>query len=459
MKKLLSILGAAAIVTPSIATVVSCGIDTTTVETLVNGDRKFKIDDKEVGLEKVFATNSTLSVLGYQILEAISFTENKYQNPDLKEIQKAVLGKAGQALSLDRLSNLEEAEKPVEGVSIKGDKAEEFWKDYNSTKNSRFTKMDFDFGFDDTTKAIKGDEKWKPSKASIFTADKAKTLEAKITYKDNKVEKTDYKEGTNGGTKTLQDFINENFNFKNSDLQKDYGNKGIYTLDSDTAKKLYSEINSKGEESDKEMIKDISETEFVNIHTALNRTNEYLKHGIVMPGKFDSNFTSTAPSTIVRKGKDDENKEEWHKQHKITDNKFFATEDDKYLQSQISGGSGNDNRTFVYGESDSALEINFTFTIPGNEKKNIKDKNYNIKVNLNNMIVGYQLTGAIIGVKKDENKKITSQTAVYWYQPTFYQFTDHEMFRISTSKDKNGTRDVFKSMGGATINISESTQQ
>ncbi|QHX36279.1 hypothetical protein [Spiroplasma sp. BIUS-1] len=448
MKKLLSVLGTFAIVTPGISAVASCGISTSTVETLIDGNNKFKIGDDEVGLEKVFGTKSRLAILGYQILDALSFTEDKYQNKETLEKQKAVLGDNGQALSLDNVGKKNKTAN-IEFNDQTTPENGRFTDSYNSAMDSKFTKMDFQLGVD---KKIEKDGIWTANNATVFTADKAKTLEAEIKYdKDGKVSRIE-KSNTNSNS-NLKGYIDTKWegNLPQGDYEE-YKSEGLYTMDPTKAESLYDKLKADTSDQAKKLVDGLSKEMFKLLHTQLNNAKKSLEHGIVMPGKFDNNFNGSGDISL----NDYKEKET----AKITENKFFFTkEDKKSLQSQVVGGRDNENRTFVYGESDNdkPLEIEFTFTVPKDKKREIEEKNYKINVSLKNLIVGYQLNGAILekGKEASDKDKSRTDTAIYWYEPVFYQFTDKEMFRTNSSQKANdGTKDVFDKLSGATIKIS-----
>ncbi|WP_339020948.1 lipoprotein [Spiroplasma endosymbiont of Atherix ibis] len=442
MKKLFSILGAFAIVSTSISDVVSCSVATTSIETLVDGNNKFTIGGKKVEMEKVFGSKRVLTILGYQILDAISFTESKYQNHDKLEKQKNVLGAKGQALSLD---NLKKEDSNSFGIEfIKGKDIEEFKNDYNSPVDSRFSQLNFKLGINHE---IKESEIWTSNNATTFTANKAKVLKAKLNYDNNKVESI---EKVNE-EKSLQDYFSLTWEKKlnDKDLKEKYKKYGFYLLTNDQANSLYDEISRSNNQDDKDkLIKHLSKEEFRILHTQLRTKEEALRNGIVMPGKFENNF----------KNKDETKLENFTKGqiHDISKGSyFFRTEDKKTLQSQVIGGSNNSERTFIYGKSDSniTLEIDFTFDIPASKRDGTVDRKYNINLKLKNIVVSYQLNAVVLDKEKEENKKRNDEV-IYWYQPVFYQFTTQEMFKINSStKNNDGTKDIFKDLEGATINI------
>ncbi|AUB31089.1 hypothetical protein [Spiroplasma floricola] len=443
MKKLFSVLGAFAIVTTSISVVTSCSIATTNIEVLVDGNNNFKIGDDKVGIEKVLGNKTVLSVLGYQILDAISFTESKYQNQEKLEKQKSVLGAKGQALSLD---NLKKENPNSLGIEFKGDIAK-FSNAYDSPTDSRFTQLDFKLGINHE---IAKNQIWTSDKVTTFTANKAKVLTTEINYVDNKASSI---EKISANEKTLQDYFDLTWENKLNDkeLNDKYKTYGFYSMENDHANSLYDEISRSNNQSDKDtFIKYLSKEEFRILHTQLRTKKEALKNGIVMPGKFDNNFNNqddTKLEDVIKGGSHDIS----------TGSTFFRAEDKKTLQSQVVGGSNNKQRTFVYGKSDSnaPLEIDFTFVIPASKADGTSEEKYNINLKLNNIVVSYQLTGVVLDKGKEEDKKRTDK-AIYWYEPVFYQFTTQEMFKVNSSnKNDDGTKDVFKDLNGATINITK----
>ncbi|AGR41730.1 hypothetical protein [Spiroplasma diminutum] len=444
MKKLLSVLGTISILTPSISAVVSCGVDTRELSTTFDGVKTFKVGDKTVGKKEVFGTKDIISTLSIQILEALTYSETKYQDDKKLKEQQEVLGENGMALSLENLPNEEAYSK--DGFNFT-DNSKTFKDDYNEPKNSLFTNIDYKFGFSAVNGelAIAEDGSWNPSKVTVFDATKAMALNTQVKYdKDGKAESITKNE--NQVDQNLQEYINLDWEssdygneFTDTAFEK-YAKEKVYLMNEDKAKELYTEINKLSEEHRlRELTKGLTQDEFKVLHTQLKSTNDRLKNGIVMPGDFDDNF-STGETNLV-----DSKNEKVAEKSELKELEFHKTTDNKLLQSQIAMSKDNSNKTFVYGESTGGLEIDFTFSVPG-DKKDDKSKEYNINLKLNNLVVGYQLNGMVLekGIKNED--KTRTDTVIYWYEPTIYQFTTDKIFTI-------GNKDIFKSLTGANVEI------
>ncbi|AUM62279.1 hypothetical protein [Spiroplasma monobiae] len=454
MKKLLSVLGTFAIVTPGISAVASCGISTNSIKTLVDNDKEFKIGDETVGYSKVFGSNSTLSVLGYQVLDALTFTEDKYPGKDnpKKQKQKDVLGDTGLAMALTNANK----EEQKQDIKFSGDAIEDFVKDYNEPVDSNFTEVNFNLGI--TNKEIKEGEKWSASKATTFNSNDAKTIQAEVKYqyKENgNLDKTTIDHDTSSSETSLEDYLSKTWSTEKANVDwtkglSEYKDKPYYAMSSDDAEKMYSAILKEDEKNQEELLGNpkVNLATFKNDHTKLTSSKTRYENGILMPGQYN------LPGNADKQIKDFN--EEIKSQDISGSSVFYRNKDKNALQSQVVGGYDNENRTFMYSKSTSPLKIDFTFTMPEDKKREREEVNYKIEITLNNLIVGYQLVGVNLETEI-KDKKIESAKNVYWYEPAFYQFTNKEMFRIS-SNNVDGTTDVFKDLKGATINISKKTK-
>ncbi|WP_342275408.1 Vmc-like lipoprotein signal peptide domain-containing protein [Spiroplasma endosymbiont of Cantharis lateralis] len=449
MKKLLSVLGSLLVVAPSISAVVSCGIETNPIKITIDEKEEFKIANNKINFQKLFGSAATLPVLANLILESLTFSETKYPNIKKREEQKKVLGEKGLGMALENLF-IDGEKDYVEFIDNTIDKQSDesaFRKDYEAPKNSNFIEINYNLGI--TKSELSENEKWTASNASVYEASNALTMNTKIDYKDGKVQKI--QENQDGNKKNLKDYIElkwkeSNYNkYFNEGEFSSYKDKKIYNMTDEDANELYTKIKeSQNEEMKKDLgVNSLTQAQFKTLHTQLNKVDEKFRNGILMPGKFDGNFVQSDAEFKQCNAEDC-----IEARHDIsTGVAFYTANDGKSMQAQVVGSKENDKRTFIYGKSDNdqKLSIDFIFNAPG-DKKDSKERNYKLKLTLDNLIVGYQLNGIVLEKGFDNDNKERTDEVIYWYEPSIYQFTEEEIFRA-------GNDDIFKDLQKAKLEI------
>ncbi|WP_339034190.1 Vmc-like lipoprotein signal peptide domain-containing protein [Spiroplasma endosymbiont of Cantharis rufa] len=442
MKKLLSVLGSLLVVAPSISAVVSCGIETNPIKITIDEKEEFKIANNKVNFQKLFGSAATLPVLANLILESLTFSETKYPNIKKREEQKKVLGEIGLGMALENIF-VDGEKEYIEFIDNTGGT---FQTDYEAPKNSNFTEINYNLGI--TKSEISENEKWTASNASVYEASNALTMNTEIDYKDGKVQKI--KENQDGNKTNLKDYIE--LKWEDSHHKKyfeeasfsSYKDKKIYNMTDENANELYTKIKDSGSEEMKKAlgVNSLTQAQFKTLHTQLNKVDEKFRNGILMPGKFDNNFVQSDAKFIEYSGGSVEAR------HDIsTGVTFYTANDGKTMQAQVVGSKENDQRTFIYGKSDNdqKLSIDFLFNAPA-DKKDSQDRNYKLKITLDNLIVGYQLNGIVLEKGFDNENKERTDEVIYWYEPSIYQFTEEEIFRA-------GNDDIFKDLQKAKLEI------
>ncbi|ALD65936.1 lipoprotein [Spiroplasma cantharicola] len=449
MKKLLSVLGSLLVVAPSVSAVVSCGIETNPVKFKVDGKDEFKIANEKVGFQKLFGSVATLPILANLVLESLSFTESKYIG-EKKNEAKTFLGEKGIAMSLEKIFN-DGPKDFIEFIDNSQDDNDNdnFQKYYEAPINSNFVEINYDLGIEKSELASEND-KWSASKASVYKSEKVLTMNTKIEYKDGKVQKIE--ENQNENPKNLKDYIELTWEktkykdyFNSGDFTK-YKDKKIYNMSETEAKELYTKIKDSGSDKMKEDlgVNKLSQDQFKVLHTQLNKVDEKFKNGILMPGKFEKNFSQTKASFI----KSSEGNPVEERKDISEGVNFYTTNDGKSMQAQVVGFKENNKRTFIYGKSDEGqqLSIDFLFNVPKDNKYSPKEKNYIIRLTLENLFVGYQLNGITLEKGFDDKDKKREDEVIYWYEPSIYQFTNEEIF-------KPGNSNVFKDLKKVKLEI------
>ncbi|AGR40723.1 hypothetical protein [Spiroplasma taiwanense] len=444
MKKLLSIFAISTIISPGIVAVASCSVPTSSVSTLVDGKEKFKIksgdDIKEISSIDLFSNEKSkmLSIFTMQILEALTFSETKYQSSEKLNAKKKSLGINGLNLSLEKLINesfTEENNLPKFTDNTNGS----FKEAYFSTNDTKFLSVNYNMNINLSEDALDENGKWESELASTYTGDYSKVMKADANFNSDgkleNIEKSDKDEN-----KRLDYFLNLTWSqayedlFKSSNLES-FKDKGVYTLEESQANELYEVLKNLTDPVAQELIS-IDKDVFKTIHSQLRTVKTKLKNGILMLSKFDESLVNNDKETkIIPYEKDSEgnqtNKTEFFN---LQEGWEFFENSSKNLQS---------NETLIYAKADveNIPEINFEF-----DSQNSKGDKFNIKISgLNNLIVGFSLMGAKIGQTTNEDKSKKDEM-IYWYEPVVYQFNKTTMF-------KAGIENMFETLDTKKVNI------
>lgn len=184
MKKLLSVLTSVALTSGVVGNVAACTVRTQALKILINKDAETKIAEYDSNIKKGVLADGV-----FQLMNAITYTDTKYQDADKRNEVKKVLGERGLSLSLDEVFAAKIDQTDVE---------KEFWTSYKAARNTNFT--DFSFNSDEMGTYKIGEIK--PIEQTV-TSD-ASSSEKVVTYSDFKVqEKTLSEFATEDDTKSL----------------------------------------------------------------------------------------------------------------------------------------------------------------------------------------------------------------------------------------------------------------
>ncbi len=131
MKKILSIFSVLTVSSAPIATIVSCGVPTETLSIETKDGYKLSQFDNSTSKGK-------LGAMSIQLLEAITFTETKYQNKEKLKKQQETLGTNGLGLSLESYLKNQHEENSTVSEDLKN-----FEDSYSAKRNTNFSSIKY----------------------------------------------------------------------------------------------------------------------------------------------------------------------------------------------------------------------------------------------------------------------------------------------------------------------------
>ncbi|AHI52368.1 lipoprotein [Spiroplasma culicicola] len=407
MKRLLAGLAAVTLTTSSVASVVACQTKAIPLEIKIDG---FKYWDKETGQlvnesnENTEAATSIydnaftgkIASVGYQLLNAITFSDLKYADQSKLAEAKETIGEAGLKLSLDNLKDIETAE---------GD-LEEFLASYTAPRNTNFTAIDF---------KTKSNNTFNIGDTPVFLVDR--------TYKENKLVEDKIVDGFDYESPEGGDWFSK-LEDQNSELVTPLNNlktgskvsewKDALGLTEEEFKEKLEKTNS-GDDK-------LTDAETTQAKSFFTKMKDVSEKEVKLMGSFS--IPTTINKTIVPADEEgqknaDEISNEWSLYSSTTG------------EGEDNGIKINTANTFVYNKGGSFADLELTFTD--------EEKEFSITYSgLNNIVLSYALNG--FALKTGSGKEERTDKYVYWYEPYTYSF--------DAQKSAAGNKDIFNELAG-----------
>ncbi|QGS51394.1 hypothetical protein [Spiroplasma tabanidicola] len=408
MKKLLSLVSAFSLgaISSVSATSAGCQIPTKAIKITVDGKEKsednedvleVKNYDNSVGQNKVVGVTNLL-------LEAITFTDEKYQDSKTLKKQKDFLGDQGQSLSL------------MNYIKKNSDSTDSVFKDfknsYEASRNTNFIAVNFER----SDAAKKGQNSLFSLKddARVFVV--KKTKENKEVTKSEIVDSFDLADGLDGHTSFKSDA--EHIIKTGASLNETFA---ALAQGSDAQNRIFENYDS-ANTYDQEIV-----TRARKLDSTLEdeKTNKPLKllGEFEVPKQVDNKVVEPIDGNAPKAGK--------------TDDKFrlYNSDDGKIIQA---------SSTLIHTESKSFAKISLDFDDPGNNS--IEERKFRIDYNnLDKVILQWSLKTVDITAVTSTNNPDGIEHSIYWYEPYQYIFkntTENEKQDMFNIYDKNFTPNI-----------------